>query len=117
MEIVKANLPENADMETLYNMFESEDRIPMKDLAGTIIHVKYFAIYTDENAKGEDVKLLAIMPMADDGEVAVTNSASAIRAMERLVTLCEMANRNLTAVEIVKCKSRNNREFITLKLA
>lgn len=115
MEIVKANLPENASMETLYNMFESEDRRPMKDLAGTVIHVKYFAIYTDENAKGEYVKLLAIM--ADDGDVAVTNSASAIRAMERLVTLCEMANMYVTAVEIVKCKSRNNREFITLKLA
>lgn len=115
MEIVKANLPENADMETLYNMFESEDRTPMKDAACTVIPVKYFAIYTDENAKGENVKLLAIM--ADGGEVVVTNSASAIRAMERLVTLCEMANQNVTAVEVVKGKSRNNREFITLKLA
>lgn len=115
MKIIKANLPENIDMETLYNMFESEDRRPMRDLHDTVIPVKYFAIYTDENAKGEDVKLLAIM--ADDCEVAVTNSASAIRAMERLVKLCEMANRDEIAVEVVKCKSRNNREFITLKLA
>lgn len=115
MEIVKANLPENADMETLYNMFESEDRRPMKDLQGAVIYVMYYAIYTDENAKGEDVKLLSIM--ANNGEVAVTNSASAIRAMERLVKLCEMANRDEIAVEVVKCKSRNNREFITLKLA
>lgn len=115
MEIIKSNLPENVDMETLYNMFESEDRKPMKDLAGTVIPVQYFAIYTDENAKGEYVKLLAVM--ADTGAVTVTNSASAIRAMERLTKLCEMAKQKLTAIEVTTDKSRNNREFISVKLA
>lgn len=115
MEIIKSNLPENVDMETLYDMFESEERKPMKDLAGTVIMVQYFAIYTDENAKGEYVKLLAIM--SDEGMVTVTNSASAIRAMERLTKLCEMSKQNLTAIEVIKDKSRNNREFISIKLA
>lgn len=114
MEIIKTNLPENPTMDDLYSLLEDEDREPLKNLAGTTIDVETYAIYTDENARGEEVKLLAIKAVT--GAVAVTNSPTAIRAFERLAKICEMAGGEISSIEVVKEKSKGSREFINIKL-
>lgn len=114
MEILKTNLSENPSMDTLYALFEDEDREPLKNLAGSTIDVSVYAIYTDENARGEEVKLLAIMSVS--GHVAVTNSPTAIRAFERLAKICEMSGGEITTIEVVKEKSKGSREFINIRL-
>lgn len=114
MRIIKSNLPENPTMNTLYALFEDESRESLKKFAGYTIEVDTYAIYIDENAKGEEVRLLSIMDV--HGRVAVTNSPSAIRGFERIVTLCEMSAGEIGTIEIVKGESKGSREYLTIRL-
>lgn len=114
MEIIKSNLPENPSMDVLYALFEDEDREPLKNLAGSVIDVDTYAVYCDENAKGEVVKLLTLM--STNGKVAVTNSPTAIRAFERIAKLCDMSGTTIKSVEVTKEKSKGSREFINIRL-
>lgn len=116
MQVLYTNMkPEDETMENLYNMYESDDRGKMKDEAGTIMDIKFFAVYEDENYKGDTIRLASIM--REDGAVFTTNSPSFIRSLIRINDLCTRAKSELKRIEIYSDKGRSGREFINCKLA
>lgn len=115
MEIIRTNIEENEySMELMFAMFEDDDRQGLSDIAGTTIDIEKYALYTDENAKGEIVKLISIMD-ADTGVVYVSSSASFIRAFERILCMSEKCGEDISKIEVVEGKSQKNRRFITAK--
>lgn len=114
MEIIKTNINDNeCDMDLYYDMFLSQDRQGVKDYEGQQFHTDKYAVYEEENANGNMVKLVTIL--TDEGIVMTTNSPSFIRTFSSIAELAEKSNVEHYAFEVVAAKSRNNREFITAK--
>lgn len=115
MEIIRTNIEENDySIDVFYDMFESEDRAPMKDAAGKTVEVERYAIYEDENGRGETVSLVAIQEHG--GKVYVTNSPSFLRAFDRICDMCEMTGATLNKITVEERDSKkNNRKFLTVK--
>lgn len=114
MEIIKTNIKDNEwNMDLSYDMFESPDRQGVKEYAGQQFHIDKFAIYEEENANGNIVRLITIL--TDEGIVMTTNSPSFIRTFSSIGALAEKSNVEHYAIEILVGTSRNNREFITAK--
>lgn len=111
MNILKTNIKDNDwNMEIAFNLFESDERTPMKDAAGKILDVSHYVIYEDENSNGDMVKLASIA--TEDG-VYTTSSASFIRSLEKLHDLAERCGEPLETLRVYEQKSnRNNRMFL-----
>lgn len=114
MNIIKTNIRDNEwDMDLSYDMFQSPDRQGVKDYEGQRFHVDRYAIYEEENANGNMVKLITIL--TDEDIVMTTNSPSFIRTFSSIAELAEKSKVDHYAFEVVSAKSRNNRVFITAK--
>lgn len=111
MNILKTNIKDNEwNMETAFNLFESDSRIAMKEVAGKTLSVAQYVIYEDENSNGDMVKLASIA--TDDG-VYTTSSASFIRSLEKLHDLAERCGEHITTLRVYEQKStRNGRTFL-----
>lgn len=111
MNILKTNINDNDwNMELAFNLFESDERIPMKYAAGKTLTVSHYVIYEDENSNGDMVKLASIA--TEDG-VYTTSSASFIRSLEKLHDLAERCGEPLKILRVYEQKSnRNGRMFL-----
>ena len=112
MNILKTNIKDNDwNMETAFNLFESDSRIPMKEAAGKTLTVFQYVIYEDENSSGDMVKLASVA--TEDGVVYTTSSASFIRSLEKLHDLAERCGEPLKNLRVYEQKStRNGRMFL-----
>ena len=114
MEIIKTNIKDNEwNMDLSYDMFQSPDRQGVKNCEEQEFHVDKYAVYTEENAKGNTVKLVTIL--TDEGTVMTTNSPSFIRTFSSIAELAEKSNVEHYVFQVKVAVSRNNREFITAK--
>lgn len=114
MNIIKTNIKDNDwNMDLSYDMFQSPDRQGVKDYEGQQFHVDKYAVYEEENAKGNMIRLVTIL--TDEGFVMTTNSPSFIRTFSSIADLAENCSVRHYAFEVVVAKSKNNREFITAK--
>lgn len=112
MEILASNIQEEEfSMELLFKLFESEERESLSNHKEETIDINHYAIYTDENAKGEIVKLMVIESV--DGTVCVTSSASFIRAFERMHCLAERCGEYVHSIKVKDGVSQKNRHFLT----
>lgn len=114
MNIIKTSIKDNEwNMDLSYDMFQSPDRQGVKDYKGQQFHTDKYAVYEEENANGNMIRLITIL--TDEGIVMTTNSTSFIRTFSSIAELAEKSNVKHYAFEVVAAKSRNNREFITAK--
>lgn len=114
MEIIKTNIKDNEwNMDLSYDLFQSPDRVGVKDYVSEQFHTDKYAIYEEENANGNMVRLVTIL--TDEGAVMTTNSPSFIRTFSSIAELAEKSNVEHYAFQVVVAKSRNNRDFITAK--
>ena len=111
MNILKTNIRDDEwNMEIAFNLFESDERTPMKEVAGETLNVTHYVIYEDENSNGDGVKLASI---ASDKGVYTTSSASFIRSLEKLHDLAERCGEPLKTLRVYEQKSnRNGRMFL-----
>ena len=111
MNILKTNIKDSDwNMELAFNLFESDERIPMKDVVGETLDVSDYVIYEDENINGEMVKLASI---ATEEGVYTTSSASFIRSLEKMHDLAERCGEPLKTLRVYEQKStRNGRMFL-----
>lgn len=105
--------PENLTIKEQYALTMSPKIQRMSDIGGTVINVKAFASYTDEDKDGNEREILALMDQ--DGDVYATNSASFIREWNNITDLCDQCgiDYNTVSVEVVPGTSKAGRTFYT----
>lgn len=112
MDIKKTNIADTEwNMDISYNMFESPDRLSVKDYANETVVINKYAVYTEVDYNGEFITLLTML--SDDNRVFVTTSPAFIRTFERIMELAERSHVKRVAITFSKEKSRNNREYMT----
>jgi hypothetical protein len=79
----------------------------VQDAVGMEIKVDCWLLYSDVNAKGEEVEILAIL--ADDGSVYSTISGTFKRTFEEILEIFE--DEELPEILIQEGTSKNNRSF------
>lgn len=104
-----------------YRYSQGAENIKLKDVAGNKIVVKNYATMLQKNIEEEsgevtDEKLLLAIEDTN-GEVYVTNSATAREAFANIVKFLE--DDGVTSgfeIKVVTGKSKNDREFVTVTL-
>lgn len=104
-----------------YRYSQGAESIKLKDMTGERITVKNYATMLQKNIDEEsgtvtDEKILLAIEDTD-GEVYVTNSATAREAFTNIVEF--LSDDNVTTgfeVKVVTGKSKNDREFVTVTL-
>lgn len=104
-----------------YRYSQGAENIKLKDVAGEKIAVKNYATMlqksiNEETGEVEDEKLLLAIEDAD-GNVYVTNSATAREAFTNIVEF--LSDDNVTTgfeIKVVTGKSKNDRDFVTVTL-
>lgn len=75
---------------------------------GRTIDIDSWMIYTEQNARGEEVTVLSIKDK--DGSVFATNSKVFLEQFEDIKEICAG---DVDMIEIISGMSKNNREYIT----
>jgi len=83
----------------------------MSDQDTQIIEVSAFALYEDENGKGETQEILAIM--TPDKEVFATNSATFKNDFKKMYELFDSLGVQVQSIKVVSGTSKNDRTFYT----
>lgn len=83
----------------------------MSDAESQIVEVDSWAIYEDEDSKGEMQTLLAIK--TPEGEVFATNSKTFKDEFEKMNELFNSMNVDVKAIKVTSGMSKNERKFIT----
>lgn len=111
MNILK-KMPQNLeeDKVTLYRLTKDICN-KMKDCAGQRLSVEAYCLYEDVNTKGDQVTLLSIM---SEGVVYTTSSQTFIDAFNDMI---EVFEDDIPDIEVVEGTSKNNRSYITCRLA
>ena len=104
-----------------YRYSQGAENIKLKDVAGEKLTVKNYStmlqkeINEETGEVGEEKLLLAIEDM--DGRVYVTNSGTAREAFTNIVEFLEDDGvKTGFEIKVVKGKSKNDREFVTVTL-
>jgi len=83
----------------------------MSDAETQIIEVSSYALYEDENSKGEVQEILAIM--TPEREVFATNSRTFKEDFFKMHELFESLGEEVHSVKVMSGMSKNDRKFIT----
>lgn len=114
MEILRTNIPDDAfDIDLYYNLFEDEDRAPLKDAAGTDLEFENYAVYEDVNGAGELTTLLVLQDLS--GECYVTNSRPFIQSFERIMDMGDRTGVTIRKVRVEERTGNNKRKFLHAK--
>lgn len=115
MKIIKS-YPENLTMKQAYNMTRNPDSRPMKTLEGATFNIEAYALYEDENAKGDTQEVLALL--TSDGDTFSTISATFKRDFEAIVDVVNLYGADLTTVdiEVIGGESKQGRHYIGCKM-
>ena len=95
----------------LYNLTKAPNREKLVDIKGQTITLKSWALYEEENNKGEMVKILSLM--TEDGKGYATNSSTFIRDFESAVDMFKEFGDEFHQIQVVPGMSKNNREYIS----
>lgn len=95
----------------LYNLTKAPNRHKLVDIKGQTVTLKSWALYEEENNKGEMVKILSIT--TDGGEGYATNSATFIRDFESAVDMFKEFGDEFHQIQVVPGTSKNGREYIS----
>jgi hypothetical protein len=83
----------------------------MSDQDSQIIEVSAYALYEDENGKGETQEILSIM--TPDNEVFATNSATFKNDFIKMYELFESMGTKVNSIKVISGTSKNDRTFYT----
>lgn len=112
MEIINTNIDiDEWNMDISYDMFESPDRMAVKDNSGKTVTINKYAIY-EEYGNDESVMRLLTM-LTTENKVYVTTSPAFIRTFERIAELAYRSHIDRFTITFRKEKSKNNREYMT----
>ena len=108
--------PENMNIKERYALTKSPKIQRMSDVVGSVIAVKAYALYTDEDKDGNPRDILSLMDQ--DGDVYATNSVSFIREFADIVSMCEQCDgldltEALSSIEIMSGTSKAGRTYLT----
>lgn len=92
----------------IYKLSKDPKIEKMSDNVGRTIEVDSWMIYSEKNAKGEEVTVLSIKDK--DGTVLATNSNT---FMEQFNDIKEICGGDVDMIEIISGISKNNREYLT----
>lgn len=83
----------------------------MSDQDTQIIEVSSYAVYEDENSKGEVQQILSIM--TPDKEIFATNSVTFKSDFKKMNELFESMGVTVNSIKVVSGVSKNDRTFYT----
>ena len=115
MKIIKS-FPENLTMKQAYSLTRNPDSRPMKTLEGATFNIEAYALYEDENAKGETLEVLAVL--TSEGDTFSTISSTFKRDFDDIIDICTDYNTDLPTVdiEVIGGESKNGRHYIGCKM-
>ena len=115
MKIIK-NFPENLTMKQAYSLTCNPDSRPMKTLEGATFNIEAYALYEDENAKGETQEVLAVL--TSEGDTFSTISGTFKRDFEAIVDVVNQYSADLATVdiEVIGGESKQGRHYIGCKM-
>ena len=112
MEIINTNINNDEwNMDISYDMFESPDRMVVKNNSGKTVTINKYAIYEEYNNDESVVRMLTML--TSENEVYVTTSPAFIRTFERIAELAYRSHLDTFSITFRKEKSKNNREYVT----
>ena len=108
--------PETLNIKERYALTKSPKIQRMSDIVGSVLSVKAYALYNDEDKNGNTREILSIMDQ--DGDVYATNSVSFIREFSDIVSMCEQCDGfvltdALSSIEIMSGTSKAGRTYLT----
>lgn len=109
MNIIKTS--KNLSPKEIYQLTMSPEVQKMSDAVGQIIEIEAWAIYEDENSKGELQKILAIKTPEND--IFATNSATFKEDFEKMNELFETLGEKVHSITVTSGESKAGRTFIT----
>ena len=112
MEVIRA-YPENMDKRMSYNLMNSNETHKMSDAEGSVLQVKAWVIYEDEDPRTHEVKKVCSIQTADD-EIFGTISPTFIREFEKIVNFF---GGDVGDIKVISGTSKNGRTFITCDIA
>lgn len=104
------------DRKERYNLYIKGGK-SIKDLpTGTILELSGYTVYEDENSKGDNVVITAML--LTDGTAVSTSSETVRRELESIVTGLDI-DFEIETLKIVtdRAKSKNGREYNTIAYA
>lgn len=115
MKIIKS-FPENLSMKQAYNLTRNPDSRPMKTLEGATFNIEAYALYEDENAKGETQEVLAVL--TSEGDTFSTISSTFKRDFEAIIDVASQYGADLATVdvEVIGGESKQGRHYIGCKM-
>jgi hypothetical protein len=115
MKIIKS-FPENLSMKQAYNLTRNPDSRPMKTLEGATFNIEAYALYEDENAKGETLEVLAVL--TSEGDTFSTISSTFKRDFEAIIDVANQYGADLASVdvEVIGGESKQGRHYIGCKM-
>lgn len=98
----------------MYSLTKSPDRAKLSEVAGEILELDKWVVYSEPNSKGDDVILASLITA--NGSAFTTNSATFIRDFTSAVDMFAEFGTEFTTIQIVEGMSKNGRSFITCKV-
>lgn len=100
--------PEDMDPRTQYKLIKSPDSQKMSSAEGSVLEVKSWILFTDEDVSGDEREVLVIETA--DGEIFATVSEIFKR---EFLGIAEYFGDDVGDIRVVGGKTRNGRNFIT----
>lgn len=114
MEIIKKT--EGLTSADLYALTKGNDVRKMTDAKGETIDILKYVLYTDEDAKGKPMTVLAVETV--DGAKYATNSKTFVRNFSDILAIFGAGDEEPPTRFIVGSgKSKSNREYLTCDIA
>lgn len=107
MNIIRQS-KENMKATEIYKLSKDPKIQKMSENIGRTVNVDSWIIYSELNAKGEEVVVLSIKDQ--DGTVLATNSKVFREQFEDIAEIC---GGDVDMIEIISGLSKNNREYVT----
>lgn len=114
MEIIKKTT--NLTAGDIYALTKGNDVRKMTDAKGETLDIRKFVLYTDEDVKGNEMKVLAVETA--DGIRYATNSKTFVRNFYDICSIFESGNEELPTRFVVGAgRSKGGREYLTCDIA
>lgn len=97
----------------VYALTMSQGTARMKDSVSQEVEIKSFALYEEEDSKGELKEILSIL--TPEGEVLATISDTFKRDFFKMVDFFADNDMTVNSIEVLSGISKSDREFITCK--
>jgi hypothetical protein len=107
MEFIATN--KELTKEEKYFLTKAQDIQKMTEAVDQVLDLAAWAIYTDTDKDGKEVKLFAML--TEDGDKFATNSATFIAAFREILDIFEPEE--IKRLKVMSGTSKNNRTYIT----